>query len=329
MRIKSPVINKSIDYILNHIDDDISVDDVAHYCNFSKYHFSRMFKAETGMSIYSFIKSLKIDQSAVSLKVEKEKTITDIGADFGYSSSNYSSAFSKEFNISPAHFRKSLNSADTYSPFHSDQKVNFKSLEHYQQNITIKNLDNIKVIYERYVGDYSEIGGNWYDIMNRYKKYFKEDTLMIEKSYNDPSISSFEKSIYDLCITVNGDINYREDTSNYKDTAGMRDIDNIEENKSNRDSREAANIKENKYISEIQDDISLEEADITTIKGGKFAVYRFDGFISDIYADFQGIFNVWLPNVSYKRDGRYGLGIYRQVDKENSCVVMDLCIPVK
>lgn len=101
MIIKKSLINKSIEYILQHIDEEISIEDVANYCNFSKYHFSRMFKAETGITLYSFIKRVKMDQSAVSLKVEKDKTITDIGINYGYSSSNYSSAFSKQYSICP------------------------------------------------------------------------------------------------------------------------------------------------------------------------------------------------------------------------------------
>lgn len=53
--IKKSLINKSIEYILQHIDEEISIEDVANYCNFSKYHFSRMFKAETGISLYSLL----------------------------------------------------------------------------------------------------------------------------------------------------------------------------------------------------------------------------------------------------------------------------------
>ncbi|EKN42625.1 AraC family transcriptional regulator, partial [Clostridium botulinum CFSAN001627] len=79
MIIKKSLINKSIEYILQNIDEEISIEDVANHCNFSKYHFSRMFKEETGVSIYAFIKRMRMDQSSVSLKVEKDKTITDIG----------------------------------------------------------------------------------------------------------------------------------------------------------------------------------------------------------------------------------------------------------
>jgi AraC family transcriptional regulator len=67
--ITSEIVNKGIDYIMEHLAEEITVEDVAKHCHFSKYYFSRMFKAETGESIYAFIKRLKLDQSAVHLKI--------------------------------------------------------------------------------------------------------------------------------------------------------------------------------------------------------------------------------------------------------------------
>jgi len=278
MIINKYLINKSIEYILQHIDEDISIEDVANYCNFSKYHFSRMFKEATGVSIYAFIKRIKMDQSAVSLKVEKDKTITNIGIDYGYSSSNYSSAFSKQHSICPAEFRKAMNSTGVSNPFCTSEYNTFKSFEHYDEKVIIQNLAGFKVIYERYIGSYGDIGVNWYSFMDRYKTYIKPDTLLIEKSYDDPSITQLDKCIYDLCITA-------------------------------------------------KEDVKLEN--VTTIKGGKFAVYQFNGFIQDIFVTFQGIFNIWLPGSGYKRAERYGLGIYHNINRENNHVTMDLCIPIK
>jgi len=104
--ITNELVVQSIDYIMRHLDEEISIEDVAKECHFSKYYFSRVFKAETGESIYSFIKRLKMEQSALRLKIEKDKTITGVGFDYGYSPSNYSSAFKKYHNISPVEFRK-------------------------------------------------------------------------------------------------------------------------------------------------------------------------------------------------------------------------------
>jgi len=73
----------------------------------------------------------------------------------------------------------------------------------------------------------------------------------------------------------------------------------------------------------------ITETDNTAmIESGKFAVYRYDGKIQDIFRTLQGIFSVWLPDSGYEMNQRYGLNIYRQIDKNNECVVMDLCIPI-
>ena len=57
--ITNELVKQSIDYIMAHLDEEISIEDVTDYCHFSKYYFSRVFKAETGESIYAFIKRLK------------------------------------------------------------------------------------------------------------------------------------------------------------------------------------------------------------------------------------------------------------------------------
>ena len=71
--IKNEVINEAISYIMEHITDEITVEDVAEHCHFSKFHFSRVFKEETGESVYAFIKRIKMEQSAFRLKVERQK----------------------------------------------------------------------------------------------------------------------------------------------------------------------------------------------------------------------------------------------------------------
>ena len=276
--ITNKLVNQSIDYIMRHLDEEISIEDVADHCYFSKYYFSRVFKEKTGESIYAFIKRLKMEQSAVRLKIEKDKSITDIGSDYGYSPSNYCSAFKKHHNISPAKFRKDMNTTCIPHPFYQDKLARFQSFEEYNKHILIQELDDFKVIYERHIGNYIELGKNWYDFTEKYKEYLNEETLLIEKSYHDPSITNVDKCLYDICMTVDKNCS----------------LDNV-----------------------------------TTIQGGKFAVYRFNGLIQDIFVAFQGIFNIWLTYSGYEMDERYGLDIYRTVDREKMYVVMDLCIPIK
>lgn len=91
--IENQIINSAINYIFTHADEELSVENVADYCGYSKFYLERLFKAETGESIYSFIKRCKIELSAFRLKVEKDRSITEIGGDYGYSASNYAVLF--------------------------------------------------------------------------------------------------------------------------------------------------------------------------------------------------------------------------------------------
>jgi AraC family transcriptional regulator len=57
------VINKAITYIFDHIDDDITVDDVARHCAYSRYHLTRMFKEDTDEALYQFIKGFALREA--------------------------------------------------------------------------------------------------------------------------------------------------------------------------------------------------------------------------------------------------------------------------
>ena len=41
--ITNETVNRAIDYILQHAKEDVTLEDVADYCHFSKYYFSRLF----------------------------------------------------------------------------------------------------------------------------------------------------------------------------------------------------------------------------------------------------------------------------------------------
>lgn len=276
--IKNELVNRSIDYIMQHLEEEITIEDVANYCHFSKYHFSRVFKAETGMSIYAFIKRLKMEQSAFRLKIEKDKSITDVGVQYGYSPSNYSSVFKKHHSVSPVKFRNSLNTNCVTNPFYIGKRGSFKTFKEYDEKVSIEVLEDFFVIYERRIGNYINLGKYLDNFAEKYKNFFTENTLLIERSYDDPSITSIDQCLYDVCMTV---------------------------------------------------DKNCTLNNVTTIKGGKYAVYHFEGYVQDIYIHYQGLFNIWLKHSSEKMDERYGLDIYREIDRENMYVKMDVCIPIK
>lgn len=205
--IENELINQAIEYIFDHIEEKITVDDVAEHCHISKYHFSRIFKEEVGQSLYSFIKENRIALSAVSLKVRKDRSITDVGLDCGYSASNYATAFKEQLSISPVRFRQDRSWNDGRVP-HPFFDVNFgvmKSYEEYDNGVVIKELPDMMVHYRRFIGSYVELKEHWIKFMDDFKEMVTKDTCWIERSFSDPDIVQGEKCICDICITVEKD----------------------------------------------------------------------------------------------------------------------------
>lgn len=174
--ITNQTINQAIDYILEHINDELSVDDVAAQCHFSKYYFSRMFKEETGESVYAFIKRLKLEQSAFRLKVEPDRAVTDIGYDFGYSPSNYSWMFRKQYQTNPVDFRRKSYERALQHPFYHATRSHMETFEECDHKIVIKNLPDYFVIYERRIGNYRSLSGQWNEFINKYRDYVTDKT---------------------------------------------------------------------------------------------------------------------------------------------------------
>lgn len=195
-------MNQAINYIMQHIGEDIKIEDVAKHCNFSKYYFSRIFKEETGESIYAFIKRVRLEQSAFRLKVERGKTITDIGIEYGYSPSNYSSVFKEYHNASPAEFRKNIAKHSMMHPFYPDTVNEIESFEECNQKITIEYMEDQFVIYERRIGNYQNLGQDWAEFLERYKEYLTDKTLLLEATFDDVSITDVNGCLYDICMSV-------------------------------------------------------------------------------------------------------------------------------
>lgn len=199
---RKKLVNLSIDYIMQHLDEELSLDSLAEHFYISKFYFCRIFKEETGETIVSFIRRSRIDQSAIDMKVHPVKSITDIAADYGYSSSNYSTLFQKHHIISPKQFRLHRATDRLLNPFAVGQSIQFRTADEYAKQIEIQELNDMYVLYERYIGNYNDIEKHWNLFLNRYSSSLHDTTILIERFFHDPSITEPAKCICDLCMSV-------------------------------------------------------------------------------------------------------------------------------
>ena len=99
-------VNRVIDFIGKHLDEELELDELCHIACFSKYHFHRLFTAHAGVSLKSYIKWLRLRRAAHQLTVQKEDTIINIALDAGFESHEaFSRAFKQVCGQSPLNSR--------------------------------------------------------------------------------------------------------------------------------------------------------------------------------------------------------------------------------
>ena len=295
--MQNQVVNYAINYIISHATEDLKVDDIAQVCGYSKYYLERLFKAETGESIYSYIKRLKVEQSAFRLKVEKESSVTQMGEEYGYSASNYATLFKNHFGRTPVDFRRQIQEDLRRNDFFHEPEKDLLDFEECSRNITVEEKKEYFVLYERRKGDYHNLSEDWGDFIDRYREFITPDTLFLDVTYDDPSIVTVENCLYDVCMTVD-----REDPRlQLQKTAAVG------------------------ITSRVQ---SETLPNTMVIPGGKFAVYRYKGYPQLIYKAYQSVFSNWLSETGNRIDNRISYDIYRRID-EDCYMEIDICIPTR
>lgn len=99
-------LNRVIDYVYTHLEDDLSLDRLAEVACFSPYHWSRIYSAMRGETIVATIRRLRLQRAAERL-ANSDLEIGAISARAGYSSTDtFARAFKGAFGVSPAAYRE-------------------------------------------------------------------------------------------------------------------------------------------------------------------------------------------------------------------------------
>ena len=96
----------AVEYINDHITEDITVEGICANIYMSKYHFCRLFKEKIGLTVMEYVLKTRV-MMAKDLLWCSEKSVTEISADCGFGSISYfSRAFKNETGMTPMQYKK-------------------------------------------------------------------------------------------------------------------------------------------------------------------------------------------------------------------------------
>jgi AraC family transcriptional regulator len=98
-------MNKAMEYIEEHLTEDIDYSDISKIACCSEYHFKRMFSFLSGVGLSEYIRRRRLTLAALDLK-DKRLRIIDVAVKYGYDSADsFSRAFHSMHGILPSEVR--------------------------------------------------------------------------------------------------------------------------------------------------------------------------------------------------------------------------------
>lgn len=106
-------IERVIEYVCSHLEEDLSVERLSAVAGFSKFHFHRQFSTFTGLSVAQFVRLVRLKRAAYQLAFDPSRSIIDIAMTAGFSApESFSRAFKDVQGQTPSEFRRSPHWAD-------------------------------------------------------------------------------------------------------------------------------------------------------------------------------------------------------------------------
>lgn len=106
MKDQKDVVKKVIDYIENHLEKEINLDNISENAGYSKFHLNRIFTEYTGITIYQYLQRRRLTVAAEQL-VCSDKPIMQIAFEAGYDTQqSFSFAFKQMYLYPPKLYRE-------------------------------------------------------------------------------------------------------------------------------------------------------------------------------------------------------------------------------
>jgi len=99
-------LHKALAYVDDHLDETISLSQLAHVASFSPFHFHRIFAAHVGETLGSYLTRRRVEQAAARFASQPRLSVLTVALGVGFGSAEaFTRAFKKHFGCAPSQWK--------------------------------------------------------------------------------------------------------------------------------------------------------------------------------------------------------------------------------
>ncbi|HEJ9660551.1 TPA: AraC family transcriptional regulator [Proteus mirabilis] len=217
--LQENVVKDIIVWIEQNLDSRLSLDIIAEKSGYTKWHFQRLFKAYTGISLGKYVLARRLSCGAYALRITRS-SLLDISLKYHFDSQQtFCRAFKKQFNITPSEYRKKQGWDISELIFPALETVELKAK---YEVMTLPSKDLIGMPHQ-----YNKNISAWNDDKKKFrkefwKKFLKEIHIVPTEMYatHRASVSSLDDTTYIYTTAVN-----KEQLSNYANISTLSKVE--------------------------------------------------------------------------------------------------------
>jgi AraC family transcriptional regulator len=204
-------LQRVLDHIDRHLDDDLDLETISRIAAFSKFHFHRQFAAVFGMSLHRYVQLVRLKRASSRLMCRAGESVTGIAMDAGYDAPDaFARAFRQRVGQSPSEFRKAPDWASWLTAFGPVDTARSKLMQIIfdANDVTVVEVPSVPVAVIEHRGNraaFAETRQRFIDSRNAAGvSPATSQTFMIFRSEREPE-NPADYSV-DLCFATDGPV---------------------------------------------------------------------------------------------------------------------------